>query len=157
MQKHRSISDGCILQCGELAVADAALLLRVMLVEDVPVGLVVVGVREAQAALLRDAGCLAEGHHVRMPPGGGPVGAAAVDDPLVVHCYVPCMQAAVLCEAPCASRILSCVRVLCTGAEAHIQYQHCTVGGSELIMSGSVNRGNCSNQVEIPAGQLRMI
>lgn len=67
------------------------MLLRAVLMEHVPVGHIVMGVRETQGALLRDAGRLAKGNHVRMAPAAGPIGAAAMDDSLIVHGNVACM------------------------------------------------------------------
>ena len=56
--------------------------------EDVPVGDIVVGVREADCALLTNGAGLAERQDVRVAPAAGHVGAAAVDDTLIVHSYV---------------------------------------------------------------------
>ncbi len=39
-----------------------------MLMKNVPIGLIIVGVSEAQTALLCDACCFAEGHNICMPP-----------------------------------------------------------------------------------------
>ena len=103
-----------------LAIPDTALLLRIVLVEDVPVGLVVVGVREApgwRSSAMQAA--LPEGHHIGVPPGRGAVGSAAVDDPLVVHCDVACTQTPEHFQAPLA-RIPACVCLLCTHAAAQI-------------------------------------
>lgn len=56
-----------------------------VLPEDVPVGDVVVGVREADRALLLDDAGLAERQDICVAPAAGQVGAAAMDDALVVH------------------------------------------------------------------------
>lgn len=60
-----------------------------MFSEYIPVGLIVVGVREAHFALLSNGARPAKGQHVRVAPSAGQVRAAAVDDALVVHCDVP--------------------------------------------------------------------
>ena len=98
--------------CIGLQPPSTSLLLHIVLVEDVPVGLIIVGVREAQAALLRNAGGLAEGHHIGVPPGGGAVGAAAVDDPLVVHCDVACTQTPEHFGAPLYTHLALCLSAM---------------------------------------------
>ena len=44
--------------------------LLAVLMENIPIGLIIVRVSEAQTALLCDACCFAEGHNIRMPPAG---------------------------------------------------------------------------------------
>lgn len=65
-----------------------AALEALVLPEDVPVGDIIVGVREANCTLLTDGAGLAVRQDIGVAPAAGQVGAAAVNDALIVHGYI---------------------------------------------------------------------